>query len=230
MPDTLECATSVSSWKRHDILYVAPSAWNAALSALQISVVPLLEVWADRGWPVIVRRRMTGEDGDAIPIGVPLPPTEGKHRIALTIPEDGVIRYATPPRLHNVMQVAPTRWQCIIGELIHLGAYYNIQPLVFGSLMWQYQTGLSYINAGSDLDVLWPVADHCNIAALVSGIADIEGDGAPRIDGEIVFSDGSAVNWRELHKVLRSGGPGKLLVKDMDGVRLVDPASLLGRG
>lgn len=225
-------ATRMPSWQRHDILHVAPSAWRAALSSLQLPRTPsLLNVWADSGWPVIVRRRMAREPTNAIPIGVPLPPFAGKCRIAMAISDDDVVSSSAPPLLQNVAHEAPTLpWQRIIREVIHLGAQFGIDPLAFGSLMWQYQTGLAYIGPNSDLDVLWRVPDECDVASLVVGIAGIEDGGPPRIDGEIVFSDGSAVNWRELHNALRGGQPDGLLVKDMESVRLVDLASMLRRG
>jgi phosphoribosyl-dephospho-CoA transferase len=229
--EALGCVTQMAYWQRHDLLRVAPDAWRVAVSARQASVAaPLLEVWADRGWPVVVRRRMQGEK-NGLPIGVPLPPSAGKLRIAMTIPGDAVISGSAPPFLQDVMQTAPTpNWQRLISALIRVGMQHDVQPLVFGSLMWQYQTGLSYIGPTSDLDVLWPVSDRCDVASLVSGIAGIEGHGMPRVDGEIIFSNGSGINWKELFNALRAGAPDRLLVKDMEGARLVDVAHALGRG
>jgi phosphoribosyl-dephospho-CoA transferase len=233
VPEASGGAVRAAPWRRHDLLHVAPPAWSAALAAFPPpgTAAPLLEGWADRGWPVIVRRRMAGEAAGAIPIGVPLPPAAGKCRIAMSLPGSGVINGATPPLLQDVARAAPTpHWQHIVSALVRLGKRYGIRPLVFGSLMWQHQTGLPYLHPGSDLDVLWPVSSDCDIASLVSGVAEIEGNGTPHIDGEIVFPDGSAVNWRELLKALRLKAAGKLLVKDMGSVRLVDLACLLGRG
>ena len=47
--------------------------------------------------------------------------------------------------------------------------------------------------------------------------------GAPvRIDGEVVFPDGEAVNWRELHMALNQDGPTEVLAKSIGGMRLLD--------
>jgi hypothetical protein len=43
-----------------------------------------------------------------------------------------------------------------------------------------------------------------------------------RIDGEVAFPDGEAVNWRELHLALNQDGPTEVLAKSIDGVRLLD--------
>ena len=51
-------------------------------------------------------------------------------------------------------------------------------------------------------------------------------DAPLRIDGEIIFPDGSAVNWRELWNALRAADRGTVLAKTMESVRLLDIASL----
>ena len=49
-----------------------------------------------------------------------------------------------------------------------------------------------------------------------------------RIDGEIIFPQGAAANWRELHKALDEDGPAEILIKTMDGVRAVNVHCLPG--
>ena len=50
------------------------------------------------------------------------------------------------------------------------------------------------------------------------------------LDGEIVFADGVAVNWRELWMSRQAADRGSVLAKTMEGVRLLDIASLAGVG
>jgi phosphoribosyl-dephospho-CoA transferase len=45
------------------------------------------------------------------------------------------------------------------------------------------------------------------------------------LDGEIVFPGGAAVSWKEWQMAMTH--PAKVLVKDLQSVRLVDTASLL---
>jgi phosphoribosyl-dephospho-CoA transferase len=218
-------------WQRHDLLRVAPDAWASALAARPaLAVVPLLTNWILRDWPVIVRRRMGGDDPALLPVGVPLPPAAGKQRVALTIAEEAVISRSKPVSLRAAACAADCAWEPTISRLIALGARHGVDPATFGSLMWQHLTGLEYLSAQSDLDVLWPVSVNCDLISLLAGIADAERDAPLRIDGEMVFPDGSAVNWRELHNALGRGPPAEVLAKTMDGVRLVNVAQVTGSG
>src|SRR5882757_2547738 len=79
-------------WQRHDLLRIAPDAWACALAARPaFAALPLLTNWVMQEWPVIVRRRMEGDDPALVPVGVPLPPAAGKLRIALSVPAQAVI-------------------------------------------------------------------------------------------------------------------------------------------
>ena len=68
MPEEI-AGSHTDAWQRHDLLLVAPKAWTAALAAHSLNEVPLLPQWADRGWPVIVRRRLQREARDVVPVG-----------------------------------------------------------------------------------------------------------------------------------------------------------------
>ncbi len=211
------------SWQRHELLTVAPTLWRSELASRPaVAAAPFLAAWADNGWPVIVRRRTVGDRPDGLPAGVPLPPAAGKMRIALSVPEQAVLTRSSPPSLLAVAHAADPAWEPTIRALISLGARCAVSPAAFGSLFWQYQTGLTYLTARSDLDVLWPIPADCEISALVTGIAAVDGGAPMRIDGEIVFPDGEAVNWRELHMALEQDGPTEVLAKSISGVRLLD--------
>ena len=222
---------SSSPWRRHDLLHVAPDVWASAMAHRPaLADLPLVTTWADRGWPVIVRRRVEAEDPGLAPVGVPLPPAAGKCRVALLFPPDGVLRRSSPPSLRVVASVAGSGWQSTIASLLGLGELVGVEPSAFGSLLWQHQTGLTYLSPHSDLDVLWTVPEDFDVLFLVCSVAEIERDAPLRIDGEVVFPDGSAVNWRELWNEHRTGGRAGVLAKTMDGVRLLDIASLLSVG
>ena len=215
-------------WSRHELLRVAPGFWTRVLAARSdLKALPLLAGWPDRGWPVIVRRRIANESLGSVPIGVPLPPAEGKLRIALSIPETAVLERAPPPSLLTVKRVADPAWRRTIDALVALGARLSVVPASFGSLLWQHQTGLRYLSRQSDLDVLWYPLHGCNIASLVAGIAAVERTAPTRIDGEIVLADDGAVNWRELLAAMNEGKSSEVLVKSIDSVRLVNVSQLL---
>jgi phosphoribosyl-dephospho-CoA transferase len=143
-------------------------------------------------------------------------------RIALTVPEQAVLQRSPLPSLPAVFLAADPGWGPTIHALVALGARHGVSPAAFGSLLWQYLTGLPYLSPRSDLDVLWPVQADCEIGALAAGIAAAELGAPMRIDGEVVFPDGEAVNWRELHSALNQDGPTEVLAKSTGGVRLLD--------
>jgi phosphoribosyl-dephospho-CoA transferase len=192
--------------------------------------LPLVGSWADRGWPVIVRRRAEADDPGLVPVGLPLPPAAGKCRIAFRLPADGVLQRSSPPLLSTAARVADPGWRSTIASLLALGASIGVEPSAFGSLLWQHQTGLTYLSPHSDLDVLWPVPPGFDVLSLVFGIAEVQREAPLRIDGEVIFPDGSAVNWRELWMAHRAADRASVMAKTMEGVRLLDIASLPGVG
>jgi len=87
-------------------------------------------------------------------------------------------------------------------------------------------TGLAYLTPHSDLDVLWPIPPNFDVHSLICNIAQVQRDAPLRIDGEITFPDGSAVNWRELWNARQAADGATVLAKTMESVRLFDVASL----
>ncbi|MEW4362765.1 hypothetical protein V6S75_27510, partial [Burkholderia pseudomallei] len=66
---------------RHTLVRVCAQAWPALLAAHGgIGTLPFVRDWAARGWPLIVRRRSPCDAG--VPLGLPLPPSAGKRRVA----------------------------------------------------------------------------------------------------------------------------------------------------
>jgi phosphoribosyl-dephospho-CoA transferase len=160
------------------------------------------------------------------PVGIPLPPSAGKQRISLLVPEEAVLARSPPPSLWDVEGIADGSWQPTIDALLALGTSHDVIPTAFGSLLWQCKIGLPYLSRRSDLDVLWPVKPHHEIDSMLASIVDIEKRSPMRIDGEIVFPDGSAVNWREFHIALNKSNHAEVLTKSMESVRLVKVADL----
>jgi len=223
--------TSSPPWRRHDLLHVMPEVWASAVAHCpSLADLPLLGAWADRGWPVIVRRRAEAEDPDLVPVGVPLPSAAGKRRVALLLSPEAVLQRSSPPLLRAAARVADPGWRSTIASLLAVGARTGVEPAAFGSLLWQHLTGLAYLSPHSDLDVLWGVPADFNVLSLVFSTAEIQRDAPLRIDGEVVFPDGSAVNWRELWNAFRAADPATVLAKTMEGVRLLNIASLPGVG
>lgn len=210
--------------RRHDLVRVDPAAWAAWLgSRPDLTGLRHLDRWAEAGRPLIVRRRVPGEGVAAIPLGVPLPPADGKRRIGLALPA-AALAPMPAPGLAEVADHAPAAWQSTIAALLALGRDHGLVPRPFGSLLWQAVSGLTYLSASSDLDLLWPCPEPVPIG-LLTGLDAVERAAPMRIDGEILLADGAGLHWRELHDAPEGGS---VLVKNLDGVALRSVASLRG--
>jgi phosphoribosyl-dephospho-CoA transferase len=210
---------------RHDLVRVDAGAWADWLaSRTDLHGLRALEDWGAAGRPLIVRRRMPGESGPEIPLGLPLPPADGRRRIGLALPASA-LSPATAPDLAAAVAHAPAAWHPTLDALVDLGRRHGIVPRPFGSLLWQAVTGLAYLGAASDLDLLWPGRAPVP-AALLDGIAAVA-DAAPmRIDGEILLPDGTGLHWRELREAPEDGS---VLAKGIDRLGLRSVACLRAR-
>jgi len=94
---------------------------------------------------------------------------------------------------------------------------------VFGAFAWQALTGLEYVHARSDIDLLWDVETAQDADALVAALQAWELRFGRRVDGELCLPDGGAVNWREF-----GGGSRQVLVKRVDGAGLELRSNLFG--
>lgn len=199
---------------RHDLLTVAPDAWAAALTARpDLHEIPHLADWAERGWPVIVRRPVPGEEAGPIPVGLPLPPSLGKRRICLAL-APAAVTSRPGVTLAEARDVAPSSWHPSVDALVTLGSNHGLVPRVFGGLLWQFLTALDYLTPTSDLDLLWPGPVG---VTLLNGLAEVEAHAPMCLDGEIVLPDGFGLNWREV----LAAGPGEtILAKGLDRLEL----------
>ena len=175
--------------------YGCISMMDARLDAIEQTA---LDLWRARGWPLVVRRF----DDDAVPdasiaVGIALPPAFGKRRVRLRLPRDAVTVYAAPLTLDEAIGQLDSPWRHALTPIACDAARAKVTLRVFGSVAWQAQTGLHYLHADSDIDLL---AAPANIDELDAAIALFERSSvtcAVRVDGEIMFPGGDAVAWRE---------------------------------
>lgn len=187
--------------RRHTLVTLTAAGWGAAFARdPALAADPLVREWAERGWPLIVRRASPDEaDAGRVPLGLPLPPAAGKRRIALNVAADALATVGPLPALADVLAASPDAWHAPLRELDALGARCGVQGRVFGSLAWQALTGERYLGASSDLDIVFPLPNAASLAPLLDGLAAIDARAPMRIDGELLRDDGAGVNWRELH-------------------------------
>jgi len=207
----------VTGLARHRIVTLDPAHW-ARVVAAQRELPPVVVEWVASGRPLIARRPTCGDGAGGVPLGLPLPPSLGKQRLAFVVPPDAIVADAPPPLLADAATAVPEDWQATIRALVAL----DPGTRCFGSLAWAWLTGLPYLSATSDLDCLWTVADANAADRRVAAIAGIEADAPIGLDGELLAPTGHAVQWREW-----ASGARELLVKAADGNRVVAREAVL---
>jgi phosphoribosyl-dephospho-CoA transferase len=206
---------------RHDLVYVNPIAWqNLIWTRPDLADDPIVTTWVDQGWPLVGRRVNLGE-GQGVPLGLPLPPSAGRRRVAVLMQPADVVSVVPPPSMRSTLNAAPISWRPTLLRLDQLSSQQGAEARVFGSLAWQAITGLDYLTDRSDLDFALHVRRDTPLRPLAVATARIEADAPMRLDGELI-RDGSAVNWRELHR-----GAREVLVKTIAGVTLIDTAQFV---
>ncbi|TWB88977.1 phosphoribosyl-dephospho-CoA transferase [Bradyrhizobium macuxiense] len=179
---------------RHTMVKVSAAAWRAAMRRYsELADEPIIAGWARADRPLIVRRPACSDGAGIIALGLPLPPSHGKRRIALALARGDIVASAPPPLLTDAAATAPAQWRETIEHLVRLVP----ETRTFGSLAWQHLTGLPYLSDSSDLDLLWPLSSARQAHTLPSDIAAIAERAPMRLDGEIVGWAGG-VQWREL--------------------------------
>lgn len=207
------------SLERHTMVKTSPAAWSAVIARHpEFAENAIIEGWVRAGRPFIVRRPGCSDPAGKIPLGLPLPPSHGKRRIAVALDAGEIIEQKPPPLLSDAAASAPPAWQDTIDRLVRL--YPQIRT--FGSLAWQHLTGLSYLSDHSDLDLLWRVAATKQASTLPSDIADIARQAPMRLDGEIICAAGG-VQWREL----TGADADEVLVKRQSDVHSMTRAAFL---
>lgn len=205
--------------ERHTMVKVSAAGWSAVMTRYpELASEPIVAGWARAGHPLIVRRLAYSDAVGLVPLGLPLPPSHGKRRIALSLPAADIVASALPPLLSDAAAAAPSAW----GETIELLLKLLPGTRTYGSLAWQHLTGLPYLSDSSDLDLLWPLSSAEQARTLPSDIARVAKQAPMRLDGEIAGPAG-AVQWREL----TGTDEDEIIVKSSAGVSSATRAAFL---
>ncbi len=209
---------------RHALIRLRPGAWASVLAdnpGWPHDI--LLADWSERGRPLVARRRGAGDRPGCLAAALSLPPSSPVRRVALAVSAEAVARVEPAPPLAAVLAAAPAAWHATFAALLALGGAVAGEPRVFGSFAWQALTGLSYVTATSDLDLLWPLTPELDLPALLDGLAHLQRGAPGRIDGELVHAaTGAGVQWQEW-----AGAAEDVLAKGTDGVALQPRARFL---
>jgi phosphoribosyl-dephospho-CoA transferase len=225
MDDALPAALQPIS--RHDFIWVNKhSQKDVAERIAAPDLGAIVRDWLAAARPLIVRQQTERRSatGNRVDVGLPLPPRQGKRRIALTICSREINRVASPPALAAAIPCLPARWRVPVTRLCRAGEELGIDLRVFGAVAWQALTALPYLTSMSDLDLLWRPADRLQLERGVALLQRWELANGLHADGEIVFGDDLAVAWREW---LRRDQQRCVLVKQILGPSLRRPSELL---
>lgn len=224
--------------RRHQLVWLDEYAWHRVLSTALPPAEPLqpadsqtlecLAHWAQRRWPLVVTRQavatVAGATDDVLALGLSAPARWGRRAIGITASLCGVMRHGEFPRAVELLPVLPAAAQAGWGLLCDRLDRLNVAARVYGSHGWQQLTGMDYVHARSDIDLLLDVSTAAQ-ADQASALLRAADSGPLRIDGELAFEDGAAVAWREWVR-FRSGQADRILVKRLAGATLEDAAAL----
>jgi phosphoribosyl-dephospho-CoA transferase len=205
---------------RHQLARLSTSGWAAVLGRpWDEQARECLGHWASHQLPLVVTRQPADSTaGERIALGLPAPARWAKRRLALQVPHAAVLGLDEFPRLADVHDLLPPPAQGAIRELLGRLDERHATARVFGSYGWQAISGLDHVHAASDLDLSVTVEGAAHADAVVQALASFDSPRL-RLDGELLFNDGSAVAWREWSE-WRAGRARAVLVKRLDGVCL----------
>ncbi len=222
---------------RHDLVWLSSRGWERVRAGAPAEALDALDLWRDGGWPAVVRRLDADMGPGEVAIGFALPPrrTErkdrgkgghgGKLRVACRVELSDVQRRTRALPLVGALDAVPPAWHDALTALEQEAAGAGIALAVYGSVALEALTGQRYLSPSSDIDLL---LRPLNRAQLMTGLDLLSRHAANLpLDGEVVFADGRAVAWKELHAAFASAPGTRVLSKGLERVALVPPEELI---
>jgi phosphoribosyl-dephospho-CoA transferase len=208
--------------RRHQLAWLGAAGWQRLQEqSWDDEARACLAHWAEARLPLVVTRQPSMADGDleTISLGLPAPGCWNRRRLILQMKRSEVVCFDEFPYADKAVRLLPLSlrgaWRALCAELEALGS----SARVYGSYGWELLSGLDHVRKGSDIDLWLSVTDAVHAEA-VSAILQAFPEHLLRIDGELVFRNGSAVAWREW-LLWRSGKAKSILVKSVAGSELV---------
>ena len=202
--------------RRHRLVRLSREGWDALLARhWDAQARACLLHWAGHGLPLVVTRQ-TADTGDCdlVALGLPAPGRWARRRLALHVPASSVAHFEEFPVLADVVDLLPLSGR-VVGDLQAGLASCRAAAHVYGSYGWQALSGLDHVRQGSDLDV-WVSVRGAVHADDVARCLDRFASSWLRLDGELMFPDGTAVAWREWSD-WRAGRTRAVMVKQLTG-------------
>jgi len=219
----------MNSLRRHQLAWLSETGWAAILARpWDQQASDCLVHWARHRLPLVVTRQpKAGAVTGSIALGLPAPARWDRRRLAVQVSRTMVLRLGELPRLAEVQANLPPSARYAACVLMAELDTCHAASRVFGSYGWQAISGLDHVLPDSDLDLSVAV-DGAAHADAVTQVLQSFGAARPRLDGELVFDDGSAVAWREWIE-WRAGRARAVLVKRLHDVALERDAACFER-
>lgn len=214
-------------FRRHDLVWIDPDL-DASFILSEAADVEPIRNWIQQSWPLVVARQpdaATLEAGHML-LGITLPSSPARKRIALRVPQAAIISYSRPLLLKDAIDYAPQTWRDHLLAVSEIGASTSVVTSVYGSLSAQAFTRQNYLDDASDVDVLFECSKDTPLQKLLEELASLSAHNL-RIDGEILTTSGWAVAWKELAAAMGSAAPDKVLAKSYHEIRMLTLDQLL---
>ena len=206
--------------RRHQIAWLGDAGWRGILAGEWDAVArDCLAHWAANRLPLVVTRQADFVGGSEICLGLPAPGRWNRRRLPLVVARCDVLYFDEFPLGDRAQGLLPGSARRAWRELCTALTRAGIQARVYGSYGWQLLSHLNHVRASSDID-LWLSVSSAGQADEATACLQSFASDALRLDGELMFPDGTAVAWREWQS-WRAGRARSLLVKTIHGSSLV---------
>lgn len=212
--------------RRHRLAFLTDAGWAGIRArAWDAQAQACIDHWAAHRLPLVVTRQPQCASAEApIALGLPAPLQWDRRRLMLQVPRGALAWFDEFPRFADAAGLLPriprAAWRRLGQQLADCQA----PARVYGAYGWQLLTGLACVRETSDID-LWIGVHDADQADAVAQHLENFAPRHPRLDGELVFDDGTAVAWREW-QAWRAGRARHLLVKRLHGASMADAAFL----
>jgi phosphoribosyl-dephospho-CoA transferase len=208
--------------QRNRLAWLTDAAWQQVVDRnWDIQAQCILNHWRAQKLPLVLCTQRVQQAPQTISLGLPAPAQWARRKLALEVEPHGIQCVGTFPLLESIVQTAFAD-EAMLDFLQQMHAL-QVPVQVYGSYGWQHLTGLAYVHLASDLDVIAPVPDMACASMVARALQDLR---LPiRIDGELAFSGGQAIAWREYLQWI-DGKVKHVLLKSRKAVQLADTFSL----
>lgn len=205
---------------RHSLIWLHEEGWRAVLAQTPVQIRAEVMRWRDADWPLTVRRRDADCADDQLCLGIALAPRDGnKVRLPYRVTGSALAKSRPALPLSEIVSALPLQWRDAAKDLHVTARQAGVSVQAYGSAALQSITGLPYLHAASDLDLLLQPTTLQQLDDCVRLF--LKFDQLLPLDGEIVFGAASAVAVREWCSAAHQDGSFRVLAKQAAGVALM---------